>query len=305
MKTARSWFTPAFCLAACLVLSFCSAIRQGADILAGEGKISDRDRNSIVKASDALRSTFSDISEEEEYYIGRAVAAAILSRYPAVGNPELTRYVNVLGNALVLNSDRPETYAGYHFLVLDTDEVNAMAAPGGMIFVTKGLMMTCADEEMLAAVLAHEIGHVNGKHGLQSIKKSRLVDAFQLIGQETADRYGPEKLSRLTEVFEGVLGDIVATVVERGYDRKYEYEADALSVKFLSRTGYNAGGLTDFLNTLAADRSKGDPKGWFKTHPAPRERIDRAKPTIASLGGPAAAEDVRTGRFLQAIRSLR
>ncbi len=82
--------------------------------------------------------------------------------------------------------DRPEIFAGYHFLVLDTDEVNAMAAPGGFIFVTKGLVKRCGDEETMAAILAHEIGHVAERHGLQSIKKSRLIDAFKVIGSEAS-----------------------------------------------------------------------------------------------------------------------
>ncbi len=201
---------------ASLFLAQCSVVQQGAGVLGDAGKISEKDKDSIVKTSEAVRSTFSEITEQEEYYIGRAVSALILSRYKVLGNSGLTDYVNVCGKTVSYSSDRPETFGGYHFLVLDTDEVNALAAPGGFIFVTKGLVERCKDEEMLASILAHEIGHVSAKHGLQSIKKSRLVDAFKVLGKEAATRYGSKELAELTGIFENVLGDIVESLVEKG-----------------------------------------------------------------------------------------
>lgn len=288
-----------------LCLASCSVVQKGADILAETGKISESDRQSIVKTSQAVRQTFADITEEEEYYIGRSVAALILARYPVYENEALTRYVNTVGQAVVFSSTRPETYAGYHFLILDTDEVNAMAAPGGFIFISKGLLKRCQNEEMLAAVLAHEVGHVCARHGLQSIKKSRLIDAFRLIGTEAAQRYGSEELAKLTSIFEDVLGDVVATLIERGYDRKFEHEADGLAVKFAASTGYAPQGLTSFLEILKADAAAASDKGWFKTHPTPQSRLDRVHQDIASLGKLPLEEPVRTKRFREALSALK
>ncbi len=288
-----------------LLLASCSAVQQGADILAQAGQISESDKQAIVKTSEAVRSTFADITEEEEYYIGRGVAALVLSQYPVYENNSLTDYINTLGQAVVYSSDRPEIYAGYHFLVLDTDEVNAMSAPGGFIFISRGLLRRCRNEEMLAAVLAHEIGHVSARHGLQSIKKSRLVDAFRVIGQEAARRYGPEELAQLTEIFEGTLGDVVQTLVVRGYDRKYEYEADRLAVGFSVATGYSPLGLVDFLRTMVGDSSAVSAKGWFKTHPSAEDRIEKAAAQIAALKSPPQIEAVRTKRFQQSIAGLK
>jgi predicted Zn-dependent protease len=290
---------------ALLFLASCSAVQQGADILAQAGQISESDKQAIVKTSEAVRSTFADITEEEEYYIGRGVAALVLSQYPVYENESLTDYINTLGQAIVYSSDRPEIYAGYHFLVLDTDEVNAMSAPGGFIFITKGLLRRCRNEEMLAAILAHEIGHVSARHGLQSIKKSRLVDAFRVIGQEAARRYGPEELAQLTEIFEGALGDVVETLVVRGYDRKFEYEADGLAVKFGVATGYSPQGLVDFLQTMVGDSSAVSAKGWFKTHPSAEDRIQKATAQIAALKSPPQIEAVRTQRFQQSVAGLK
>jgi predicted Zn-dependent protease len=287
-----------------LLLASCSAIEKGTDMLAGAGKISERDRKAIVKTSAAVRSTFSDITEEEEYYIGRGVAALVLAQYPAYHNDSLTRYINTVGQSVVAFSDRPETYAGYHFVILDSDEVNALAAPGGFVFVTRGLLRRCTNEEMLAAVLAHEVGHVAAKHGLQSIKKSRLIDAFKVIGQQAAERYGPEQLSQLTTIFEGALGDVVDTLIIRGYDRKYEYEADDMAVKYVAATGYSPQGLADFLQTMVGDHGAEQGKGWFKTHPPADQRVERVKTKIASMGGVPQIVPARTQRFQQSMKGI-
>lgn len=288
-----------------LLLASCAVVQEGADILAGAGQISESDRQAIQKTSQAVSATFSEITEEQEYYIGRSVAALVLAQYPAYDNPALTAYINTLGQAIVYSSDRPEIYAGYHFLVLDTEEVNALSAPGGFIFISKGLLRRCRDEEMLASILAHEVGHVCAKHGLQAIKKSRLVDAFRVIGQEAARRYGPEELAALTTAFEGALGDIVETLVVRGYDRKYEYEADALAVKFDAAVGYSPAGLTDFLETMVGDSSSAAGKGWFKTHPSAEQRTERIKGRASAISTPPDAVQVRAQRFQQNIAALK
>ncbi|KPJ70229.1 hypothetical protein AMJ44_00510 [candidate division WOR-1 bacterium DG_54_3] len=286
-------------------LGSCAVIEKGAGVLGDTGTISARDRDAITKTSKVVRKTFADINEEEEYYIGRAVAALILSRYPVYNNTALNQYINYVGNGVVFYSDRPETYAGYHFLILDTEEINALAAPGGFIFITKGLLRRCKDEEMLACILAHEVGHVSAKHGLKSIKKSRLIDAFKILGEEALQRYGPEELAQLTEIFEDVLGDIVEKLIERGYDRKYEYEADKLGVRFAVNTGYNPGGLADFLQTMVDDASKVSGKGWFKTHPSAEDRIERVSKEIVSLKSIPPPESVRTQRYKRSIKSLK
>lgn len=296
------------CILVVLVVFFlasCSVIEKGADVLETTGKISAEDRKAVTKTGEALRMTFSDITEEEEYYIGRAVAALILSRYPVYDNAAYTQYINYVGTGVVFYSDRPETYAGYHFLILDTEDVNALAAPGGFIFITKGLLRRCKDEESLACILAHEVGHVSAKHGLKSIKKSRLIEAFKIIGTEAVQRYGSEELARLTEIFEDVLGDIVEKLIERGYDRKYEYEADKLGIQIAAKAGYNPAGLKDFLQTMVDDTSDAAGKGWFRTHPTAQDRIGNVNKEIAVLKSVPPTESERTERFTKSIKALK
>ncbi len=120
-----------------------------------------------------------------------------------------------------------------------------------------------------------------------------------------ASRYGPEELSQLTDIFEGALGDVVETLVVGGYDRKYEYEADELAVKFSAAIGYAPQGLLDFLQTMVGDSSTVSAKGWFKTHPSAADRIEKAKAKIAAVGKLPPEDPVRTKRFTQSLSGLK
>ncbi len=301
MSNKKTLVLLAFCLFCALFFLKCSIMEDSSGIFGKVSKIVTSEKDTIK----AVRSGFGDISEEEEYYIGRAVAAIILSMYPAYQDDDLTRYVNSVGMAVAYHSDRPETFSGYHFLVLDTEEVNALSAPSGFIFISKGLLKRCRNEEMLGCILAHEVGHIQEKHGLQAIKNSRLIDAFALIGEKAMEKYGPEKLTKLTDVFEDALGDIAGRLIERGYDRKYEYEADRLSIEIAARTGYDPMGLIDFLETMREDSSQGEGKGWFKTHPSAGDRIERAQKEISLLSFTPEKESARTSRYEKAIQGLR
>jgi len=296
-KTVWLWV-----LAGLVLLSMsCATLEKGIDAVSA---VDSSDVEDAVKVTQAVRKSFAEITEGEEYYIGRSVAALILSRYPVYDNKTVTTYINSIGQAVAVHSERPEIYAGYHFLVLNTDEVNALAAPGGFIFITKGLLKRCQNEEMIANILSHEVGHVAAKHGLQSIKKSRLVDAFSVIGETAARRFGPEEVAELTSLFEEALGDIAEKLIERGYDRKYEYEADKLGVKGAAITGYDPNGMTAFLQTMVDDSAGQTDKGWFKTHPSAKDRLGKVTNQIKGIKPLPGEQKVRTGRFQQAMKSF-
>jgi predicted Zn-dependent protease len=291
------------CVVAGLILFSvsCATLEKGMDAVSG---IDSSDVEDAVKVTQAVRKSFAEITEGEEYYIGRAVAALVLSRYPVYENKSLTTYINRVGQAVVIHSERPEIYAGYHFLVLDTDEVNALSAPGGFVFITKGLLKRCRNEEMLANILSHEVGHVAAKHGLQSIKKSRLVDAFSVIGETAARRFGPEEVAELASLFEEALGDIVEKLIERGYDRKYEYEADKLGVEGAAHTGYDPNGMAAFLQTMVDDSAGQEGRGWFRTHPSAKDRLGKVTKQIKGIKPLPGEQTERTSRFQQAMKSL-
>lgn len=305
MRNKKTMAVLTCCLFLTLMIISCSVMEEGAGIFDKVSKVVKADKETATKATKAVRSSFGDISEEEEYYIGRAVSAIILSRYSVYNDEALNQYVNKVGKAVVFHSDRPETYAGYHFLILDTEEVNALSAPSGFIFISKGLLKRCQDEDMLGCILAHEVGHVQEKHGLRAIKNSRLIDAFTLIGQKAVQKYGPEKLNKLTDIFEGALSDIAEKLIERGYDRKYEYEADRLSIKIASQTGYDPNRLMGFLETMKQESSQKAAKGWFKTHPSAADRIERAQKEMSSLTYIPEKVPVRSMRFNKAVQGLK
>jgi len=246
-----------------------SGIIQGCKIQVGSVNI---DTDSIVKSYQAVSKSFEDITPQQEYYIGRTVGARILQKYKPYDNPAANRYVNTLGQSLAQASDLPETYGGYHFLIQDSDEINAFAAPGGFIFVTRGILRCCRHEDAVAAVLAHEIGHVQSHHGLQAIKKSRVTDALTTLAVEGTKTFGSEELAALTQTFEDSISDITSTLVVNGYSRAFEYQADSGAVNILYRTGYNPSGLVDMLNVMK-QRLKPGGDDFVKTHPSPTKRI--------------------------------
>ncbi|HYA88649.1 MAG TPA: M48 family metalloprotease, partial [Nitrospirota bacterium] len=107
----------------------------------------------------------SDITEEVR--LGREVAARIIARFGLYDNPELMKYVNLVGNVLAIYAARPELE--FHFAILNTDEINGYSAPGGYVFITRGAIANMQDESELAGALAHEIGHVVEKHAVKEL----------------------------------------------------------------------------------------------------------------------------------------
>jgi len=254
-------------------------------------------QDALVRSGKALRKGFADLSPREEYYIGRAVAARILAQYKVDDDPARTRYLNTLGTVLARASDMPETYGGWHFLLLASDEVNAFAAPGGFVFVTTGLYRTCASEEQLAAVLAHEIGHVTLRHGLAAIKSARLTEAFTILGTEAVKEYSGASLAKLTAAFEGSINDIVNELVVSGYSRSQEYAADKAAAEIAWRAGYDPDGLTAFLGRLEEKGKGAKAAGFFSTHPPAGDRLARAEDVIRREKLSGSADRARAARF--------
>lgn len=266
------------------------------------GKISADEARAINRTASAAGKAFEQITPEQEYYIGRAVAATILADYQHADLKDAARYLNVLGQALAVHSDKPETFGGYHFAIMDTDEINAFAAPGGLILISRGLLRCCRSEDAVAAVLAHEIGHVQHAHGLRAIKKSRLTSALTVLATESAKNLGGEQLAQLTTAFEGSISDITGTLVNSGYSRTLESEADAAAIAILQRTGYSPAALKDMLDQMHTRMPAGD-KGFGKTHPDPTDRIADITPLIQGTTAPQQVK-VRQKRFEKAMKGV-
>jgi predicted Zn-dependent protease len=206
---------------------------------------------------------FGDYSLEEENRIGRQISGNLLGAVPLVRDDALQRYVNLVGNWVALQSGRSEIT--WRFGVLDTEDINAFAAPGGYIFVTKGLYRLLDNEAQLAGVLGHEIAHVTKKHHLKVLKQSTLISA---LGQVAGS-----KAQNSDQLVQNLIGN-GAEIMARGLDKNAEFEADRVGMVFAARAGYEPWGLPEVLQDMAALPAKDERTSLlFKTHPLPADRI--------------------------------
>ena len=222
------------------------------------------------------------ISEEEEYFIGRAVAANILSQYPLWKNADITRYLNLIGRALVLKCDRPEIFSGYHFAVLDNDEPNAFSAPGGIILLTRGIVAMAENEDELAAILAHEIHHVVTKDPLKAIKSQRMKALGTFAAGEALG-----SSDRVLGIFQDSIMDISGTLLQKGYSRKQEKNADLGAIELLKAAGYDPQALLAMLQKVKAIEKK--KAKAFSAHPSAAKRIAYVEDNLDQR--PAASEN--------------
>jgi len=238
---------------------------------------------------------------EDEYYVGRAVAARLLARYPPSGDAEAVAYLNRVGQTLVLASPKPVTYNGYRFILLDSDEINAFAAPGAFVLLTRGMLRCAADEDELAAILAHELAHLQQQHGRRAIQEKRWKKFLAVAGTGAAASLSGGVLGDLINVLGPMTDDLFVTLATRGYDKELELKADLAAVTLLADAGYDPYALKRVLERMA---ERLDPKagGFARTHPKPEQRIKRLRPRLAGAV-PVAVPEVRRERFAQALRA--
>jgi len=273
---------------------------------------------SIAKSWHAYQDAKKDLTPENEYYVGRSVATNLLSRASykyveadAFKTGELgpsTAYVNAVGNVLAAaamgasrKDDRPSPIAGWHFVIVDDDTINAFAAAGGFILVNKGLVKAAKSEDELAAVLAHEIAHTVRGHAIGSIKKSRMAGVYKEMLNNTV-QLDEAQLGTLTKAFEGAMDDMIDGMVGKGYSRDTEFEADRVGIKILADAGYDPQAFLRLLETL--EKKQGGGKGGFSaTHPSAKDRIAKLETEAAKLEKRKVPK-VRVERFKNAVADL-
>lgn len=271
--------------------------RLGRDLVDSTGIVSSNQVDTLLEAGGKLRQANQSLNDEQEYYLGRGVAAMIFQSYPLHrNNPQLTKYVSQVGVALAARSTRPEIFGGYHFGILDTDQVNALSGPGGFVLISRGFLEIIPNEEALAGVLAHEIGHVVLGHGVKAISNARLNEAVLILGKEAAASYGPSELNMVSDVFGDSVNQVADTLMKTGYSRSQEYEADAFAAQLMAKSGYSVKGLTMMLDQLAKVNAQ-KRGGWMDTHPSPADR--KAALRLPKQNVPEEAVQVRTERFSQ------
>ena len=291
-----------------VVLGGCSSLMGGVqDTLFGAITGNPTDLAKVQKVGQAFQSASEEITPEQEYYIGRAVAATVLTTYKPWDSRKANDYLNTLGRALALASILPETYSGYHFLIMDTDDINAFGAPSGFILVSRGLLRCAVSEDDVAAILAHEIGHVSLKHGLSAISSARWTEAALQLGKFAAESSNSAILRDLTSSFGGVISDIVKTMITSGYSQDLEKQADLEAVRILHDVGYDPHAMVRMLTVMKA-KLKPDGKDFAKTHPDPQTRIayvtDAVKAQTLVAATTAAQTKARQTRWQAALQKI-
>ena len=207
-------------------------------------------------------------TEAEEIELGLAISSRIRARYGVAQDPAVTRYMSLVGATVAEQSGRPSI--PWRWIVLDSDVVNAFAAPGGYIHVTRGALAVIESEAELAGVLAHEAAHVTRKHTLRALQKS--------LGMELAQDQASFKVG--SALFEAA-ADQAAKAVLAGFGQAEELEADKVGVEIAARAGYQAAGLAHFLGTLNSfPAGATSSSALFRSHPETGERIEKLNKSI-------------------------
>ena len=208
------------------------------------------------------------IDEKTEIAIGKNVTNDILRENKTIKDANLSEYVNNIGKKVAAKSDRNNL--PYYFYILDDKKLNALAVPGGYIFINKGLLDKLNEDE-LAFVLGHEIGHIAARH---SIKKLQVALGFNILTSIALDN--PDYAS--TQQAMGIAFNVVSS----GYSRQDELLADSLGLKYLTKSGYSPYASINALKKLEGEEESNLGLVFLRTHPLTRERIKQLQNKIES-----------------------
>jgi len=214
-------------------------------------------------------------SLEREIGLGKQLAQEVERSSKLIDDPVVTEYVNRVGQNLVRNSDARVPFT---IKVIDSDEVNAFALPGGFFYVNSGLILRAQEESELAGVMAHEISHVTARHGTKNATKGELMQLatipLMILGPAGWAGYG---------IYQGLNLAIPITFLK--FSRDAEREADFLGLQYMYKTGYDPNAYVTFFERIQADekRRPGTIPKVFSTHPPTPERIEAAQKEIARI----------------------
>lgn len=231
------------------------------------------DLGRLFGAGKDLATAASGLDEKDEIAVGREIAGRTLGAAPLVADAELQAYINKVGRWVASQTERPEL--PWHFGVIDSPAINAFAAPGGYVLVTRGLYEILDSEAQLAGVLGHEIGHIVRRHHITVMQKSAVISAGAQLAQ-----------ARDRSVLVSNLIGTGAEVFARGLDKSAEFEADQIGIVLAARAGYGPYGLVEVLHKLSVRGSEDNSLALlFKTHPHPNERLSQLGGALAPRAG--------------------
>ena len=261
-------------LAGAVALAGCEAMR-GMEV----GGVS---LSPLADAGEKLAKSTSNTSEQEEMLMGKHMAGTLLGASRLDHNARTQQYVNRVGRWLTLHSTRP--YLDWHFGVLADDDINAFAAPGGYVFVTRGLLAILDNEAELAGVLAHEIGHVTQRHYVNAMRSNNLMGAAMDVGMLLGDAATQGQASAEQREFGQRVVNASKQLYARGLDKGDEYDADAMALRLMTLAGYDPYAFVAVMQKLDARTGNDSAMALLlQTHPRPADRLKAMGGTLEAL----------------------
>lgn len=215
------------------------------------------------------------VSTQQEVEMGQTYSQQINAQLPIISDPEINRYINVLGDSIAKLSD--ERNLDWRFYIVDSRDVNAFAVPGGYIYVNRGLIERAQNLSMLAGVLGHEIGHVIERHSVQQMEKMQQANIGVTLACILTRVCGSQAA--------GTLINVAGTAVFAKFSRDDEREADRDGIAYVTRAGIDPRGIPAMFRVLLAERNRKSSAvdSWFSTHPLEEERIAETEAMIKQI----------------------
>jgi beta-barrel assembly-enhancing protease len=240
----------------------------------------------VMQAVQAKIPLQSDLPDSDEVALGRETAGRLLSAQPLLKNDSLERYLNLVGVWVALQS--PRANLRWTFGIIESEDINAFALPGGFIFVTAGLYALLRNEAELAAILGHEIAHVNLRHHVRLMQKDKLL------------AQGSGYLSNATR--QGAIKSLCgqgAEICARSLDKNAEFESDCTGLSYAAAAGYDPYAYIDVLDRLGANNQNDRLALLYKTHPHPSDRLKALEEKIGGNWSSSTIKGVVPARWMK------
>lgn len=295
MRRTRNWQQRLIGLGLCALTSLSAGCVQLGGFSSGR-----LDLGSLTSAGQKIEAANQPIPEAQEVEMGRHMAGMLLGASPLEQNPQAQHYLNQLGRWLTLSTVRPQL--DWHFGILADPDVNAFAAPGGYVFVTRGLLDLLTSEAELAGVLAHEITHVTAQHHLQAMRNENLMGAAADVGAFVGNSATLGMAGNTSRELAKKVVQSAKQLYSRGLDKRDEFAADEEALRLMSRAGYDPYAFVSVMQKLEGILGNDSRMALLlQTHPRPADRIKAMDRTLRTLAQPPqpATMDLR---FEQNIR---
>ncbi len=244
------------------------------------------------------------LSPMNRYYTGHGVAAVVSQDSPLIeanseADTQKLEYLNKVGNYLVYYASPPQQYRGYHFFIIEDDEPAAYSLPGGFIMISTGMLAMCENEDELAAILAHELGHAFYMHAIRTFDDAGSGEDWNAgISAALEGDLGGEILNKMAQDWWNLSEWFASFVRDNQYEQEDEHQADAFAVKILAASGYDPRALVALLNKVKSYLAKAEDKSpYLGNHPDPDDRLERVNEAIEELSNLNQIHPQRTRRY--------